>query len=61
EFSVVGFGGDRKATEKVYEGCEPLMPEDVAEVVVFQASRWENVVVTDVLLIPSHQVEILDL
>ena len=45
EFSVVRFGGDRSAAAKVYEGCEPLTPEDVAEVIVFQASRRHNVVV----------------
>lgn len=56
EFSVVRFGGDRKAAAKVYEGCEPLTPEDGAEVIVLQASRRQNVVVADVLLFPSHQV-----
>ncbi|KAH7412908.1 hypothetical protein BKA64DRAFT_340285 [Cadophora sp. MPI-SDFR-AT-0126] len=55
EFSVMRFGGDREAAAKVYEGCDPLTPEDVAEVIVFQASRRENVVVADVLLFPSHQ------
>ncbi|KAK0121888.1 hypothetical protein ONS95_010166 [Cadophora gregata] len=55
EFSIVSFGGDKKAAAKVYEGCEPLTAEDVAEVIVFQASRRENVVVADVLLFPSHQ------
>jgi 3-hydroxy acid dehydrogenase/malonic semialdehyde reductase len=59
EFSVVRFGGDRKAAERVYEGCEPLTPEDVAEVIVFAANRRENLVVADVLLFPSHQVGIL--
>lgn len=58
EFSVVRYGGDREKAGKVYEGCEPLTPEDVAEVIVFQASRRENVVVADVLLFPSHQVDI---
>jgi 3-hydroxy acid dehydrogenase/malonic semialdehyde reductase len=56
EFSVVRFGGDKEKADKVYEGVEPLTPEDVAEVIVFAASRRENVVVADVLLYPSHQV-----
>jgi 3-hydroxy acid dehydrogenase/malonic semialdehyde reductase len=56
EFSVVRFRGDKEAAKKVYENCEPLTPEDVAEVVVFQAGRRENVVVADVLLFPNHQV-----
>lgn len=56
EFSVVRFYGDREKARKVYEGVEPLTPEDVAEVVVFAAGRRENVVVADTLLFPNHQV-----
>jgi NADP-dependent 3-hydroxy acid dehydrogenase YdfG len=36
--------------------CEPLTPEDIAEVVVFAAGRRENVVIADTLIFPSHQV-----
>jgi hypothetical protein len=36
-------------------GCDPLTPEDIAEVVVFVATRRENVVVADTLVYPSHQ------
>jgi hypothetical protein len=56
EFSVVRFYGDKSAADKVYEGCEPLTPEDIAEVVVFAAGRRENVVVADTLVFPNHQV-----
>lgn len=37
-------------------GCEPLTPDDIAEVVVFAAGRRENVVIADTLIFPSHQV-----
>jgi hypothetical protein len=40
----------------MYKGVETLAPEDVAEVIVFAASRRENVVIADVLLYPHHQV-----
>tara|TARA_R110002003_G_scaffold58_9_gene5193 strand:+ start:7908 stop:8585 length:678 start_codon:yes stop_codon:yes gene_type:complete len=56
EFSVVRFGGDREKAKKVYEGVEPLTPEDIAEVVVFAAGRRENVVLADTLVFPNHQV-----
>jgi 3-hydroxy acid dehydrogenase/malonic semialdehyde reductase len=56
EYSVVRFGGDKKKADKVYETSETLAPEDIAEVIVFIASRRENVVVADVLLYPSLQV-----
>ncbi|KAI9894993.1 MAG: hypothetical protein M1814_000215 [Vezdaea aestivalis] len=55
EFSLVRFDGDEKKAKAVYEGCEPLTPDDVAEVIVFALTRRENVVVADTLLLPSHQ------
>lgn len=57
EFSVVRFGGDKAKADAVYKGCEPLTPEDIAEVVVFTAGRRENVVVADTLIFPNHQVK----
>ena len=56
EFSVVRFGGDKAKADAVYAGCEPLTPEDIAEVVVFAAGRRENVVIADTLIFPNHQV-----
>ena len=55
EFSVVRFYGDKDAAKKVYEGVDPLTGEDIAEVVVFAATRRENVVIADTLVYPSHQ------
>ncbi|KAL6248826.1 hypothetical protein RBB50_003889 [Rhinocladiella similis] len=56
EFSVVRFYGDKSKADAVYAGCEPLTPDDIAEVVVFTAGRRENVVVADTLIFPNHQV-----
>ncbi|KAL8285958.1 hypothetical protein RB597_002844 [Gaeumannomyces tritici] len=55
EFSVVRFNGDKAKADAVYAGCDPLTPDDIAEVVVFVAGRRENVVVADTLIFPSHQ------
>ncbi|KAF4633195.1 hypothetical protein G7Y89_g4924 [Cudoniella acicularis] len=55
EFSVVRFYGDKAKADAVYAGCEPLTPEDIAEVIVFTAGRRENVVVADTLIFPNHQ------
>ncbi|TPX09721.1 uncharacterized protein E0L32_009060 [Thyridium curvatum] len=55
EFSVVRFGGDKAKADAVYAGCEPLTPDDIAEVIVFTAGRRENVVVADTLVFPNHQ------
>ncbi|KAI9721942.1 MAG: hypothetical protein M1812_001900 [Candelaria pacifica] len=55
EFSVVRFYGDKAKADAVYAGCEPLTPDDIAEVVVFTAGRRENVIVADTLIFPNHQ------
>ncbi|KAK5998134.1 NADP-dependent 3-hydroxy acid dehydrogenase [Cladobotryum mycophilum] len=59
EFSVVRFNGDKAKADAVYTGCEPLTPEDVAEIIVFTATRRENVVVADSLVFPNHQASAL--
>ncbi|CAK7212477.1 hypothetical protein SBRCBS47491_001477 [Sporothrix bragantina] len=55
EFSVVRFYGDKSKADAVYAGVNPLTPEDIAEVVVFAASRPENVVIANSLIFPQHQ------
>ncbi|TDZ25126.1 NADP-dependent 3-hydroxy acid dehydrogenase [Colletotrichum orbiculare MAFF 240422] len=55
EFSVVRFYGDKSKADAVYAGCEPLTPDDIAEVIVFTSTRRENVVIADTLVFPSHQ------
>ncbi|KXT12550.1 hypothetical protein AC579_7476 [Pseudocercospora musae] len=55
EFSVVRFYGDKSKADKVYEGCTPLTPADIAETIVWSAGRPENVVIADMLVFPNHQ------
>jgi len=55
EFSVVRFKGDKTKADAVYKGVEPLTGQDIAEVIVFAASRRARVVLADVLIFPSHQ------
>jgi serine 3-dehydrogenase len=55
EFSIVRFHCDKERAEKVYEGIEPLTPEDVADAVYFAATRRKNVVIADMLLFPLCQ------
>jgi NADP-dependent 3-hydroxy acid dehydrogenase YdfG len=43
DFSLVRFRGDQQRAEKVYKGVKPLTPEDVAEVIVWAASRPAHV------------------
>jgi len=55
EFSVVRFKGDQAKADKVYEGFQPLTPEDVAEVIAFVISRPYHVNIADLLLLPTAQ------
>jgi serine 3-dehydrogenase len=55
EFSEVRFHGDRDRAAKVYENTRPLSAADVAETIVWCASRPPWVNVEDVLLMPTDQ------
>ncbi|KAL1959212.1 hypothetical protein VTO42DRAFT_2717 [Malbranchea cinnamomea] len=55
EFSIVRYYGDKAKADAVYAGCDPLTPDDIAEVIVFAAGRRENVVIADTLIFPQHQ------
>jgi serine 3-dehydrogenase len=55
EFSLVRFHGDGQKAAKVYEGLTPLSPEDVAEAVVFCATRPPHVDVAEIILLPAAQ------
>lgn len=55
EFSVTRFRGDADAAKKVYEGLQPLVAQDIAEEILWIASRPEHVNIADVLVFPSAQ------
>lgn len=55
EFSVVRFHGDQKRADGVYAGLDPLTPSDVAEAVVFCATRPPHANVREMILMPSAQ------
>jgi 3-hydroxy acid dehydrogenase / malonic semialdehyde reductase len=50
EFSLVRFKGDAEAAEAVYEGVDPLTPEDVADCVLFALTRPFHVNVDEIVL-----------
>lgn len=55
EFSIVRFDGDENRAKKVYEGLQPLTPEDVAETIYWMASRPAHVNINDIIIMPSAQ------
>ncbi len=55
EFSNVRFRGDEARATKVYEGVVPLSAEDIAETIVWAATRPEHVMIQTVVLTPTAQ------
>ena len=55
EFSVVRFGGDAEAADRVYEGMDPLRAEDVAECVRWVASLPSHVDIDEIVVRPRAQ------
>jgi NADP-dependent 3-hydroxy acid dehydrogenase YdfG len=58
EFSLVRFKGDVARAKKVYEGANPLTAEDVAEAVVWVASRPPHVNIDEIVIKPTDQAAI---
>jgi len=55
EFAKVRFSGDENRANKVYEGATPLSPQDIAEAVLFSATRRENVNINEIIMTPINQ------
>ena len=55
EFSMVRFKGDAERAAKVYEGINPLIAEDIAEIIVFVLNRPEHVNILDTLVFSVAQ------
>ena len=55
EFSNVRFDHDEKKAKAVYAGMRPLLPEDVADAVVYCVTRPKHVSVAELKLYPTDQ------
>lgn len=55
EFSEVRFHGDATRAGKVYAGLQPLTADDIADIVLFCATRPPHVDIADVLVMPTAQ------
>ena len=55
EFSIVRFKGDAEQAKAVYTGFEALKADDIAEVIVFAATRPAHVNLNDITIMPTAQ------
>ena len=55
EFSLVRFRGDKERAGKVYQGLTPLSPDDIADAIVYCATRMPHVNVSEMIVMPTDQ------
>jgi NADP-dependent 3-hydroxy acid dehydrogenase YdfG len=58
EFSLVRFAGDAARAKQVYDGMTPLRATDVAEAMIWVASRPPHVCVDELIIKPTDQAAI---
>ena len=58
EFSIVRFKGDKTKAKEVYAGTNPLTAEDLAETVVWMASRPQHVNIDEIVIKPTDQADV---
>ncbi|MCL4117603.1 UNVERIFIED_CONTAM: hypothetical protein GTU68_066771 [Idotea baltica] len=57
EFSVIRFKGDVDKAKAAYAGYEPMVAQDIAECVLFVATRPPHVCINDIELTPTAQAD----
>lgn len=55
EFSLVRFKGDRQKADATYDGFEPLVAEDIANIIFFTATLPQHVTINDLTIMPTAQ------
>lgn len=57
EFSTVRFHGDVNRADKVYDGFQPLLAEDIANAIAYALTAPAHVDVQDILVMPTAQAD----
>jgi serine 3-dehydrogenase len=59
EFGMVRWGGNKELADKIYEGVDYLSSEDVAEAVLFCATRPPHVNIGELTITPTDQISFM--
>ncbi|MCY7361429.1 MAG: SDR family NAD(P)-dependent oxidoreductase [Ignavibacteria bacterium] len=60
EFSLVRYRGDEEKAKTAYNNFKALTPDDIAEAIIFAATRNDNFVVAEMVLLPQKQASTRD-
>ncbi|BDQ37735.1 NAD(P)-dependent oxidoreductase [Pseudodesulfovibrio nedwellii] len=55
EFSVVRFKGDKNSADKVYQGTQPIVPQDIAEIVYWTTTLPAHININSLEVMPVDQ------
>lgn len=55
EFSLVRYKGDQQKADEVYKNMEPLLAQDIAEIILFTIKRPAHVTLNDIVIMPTAQ------
>jgi len=58
EFGLVRFHGDEARADKVYDGITPLTPDDIADAIVYCATRPPHVNIAEMIVTPTAQASV---
>jgi NADP-dependent 3-hydroxy acid dehydrogenase YdfG len=55
EFSIVRFHGDKERADKVYDGFDNLLAEDIADAAYYAISRPQRMNINEMIVMPTAQ------
>ena len=55
DFSIVRFHGDELKAKNVYKGIDPLTADDIADAILYCATRPPHVNISEILIMPTAQ------
>ena len=55
DFSIVRFRGNKERAEKIYEGIKPLTAGDIADAVLYCATRPQHINIDEIIITPAAQ------